>query len=185
MATDTPISKEQFEDWLYGICPVFYDGSARGKSYYVPLSEHVHISLFTRFRESLPNKKDHHGRIFMRLESRVTNRRLSRTGVNNKKVDRTRQWRVFWKLHLNELMDAYEEQRDVIEKDTKESHDDHVVRLLPALEAIRNWKSDVHLKRFHKLLKQGKWLTPHQEGLVLKSAGRVSQTGISSAVPAI
>ena len=176
MTVSAEITQDQFEDWLFDICPVFSRGEDRKKrglsDYEIPLSDLVSISVRVIFRKS-PGRWD--GRCLMRLQSRRTGRRLGRRDANNQKPSRTTEWREEWKTTLEALMDAYVDQKKAIDEDACLVQAVQAKTLLPLIERVPGWEDDFYLGKCHKLLKQGRWLTPYQEDRVRRPQKKASK----------
>lgn len=162
------ISSKEFEEWVFvNHCPV-YRPLGRN-SFELPLSRAVRIRLTVTLDEVSS------GKCYMRLESRVNARRLSRKGAYNVKAARVREWQQEWGEALTGLMQGYENLKDVIEADATKTHDEHKRELLPLIEKFPKWKDDWFLQKCASLLKKGKWLTPGQEERLRNFSPRARQ----------
>jgi len=172
VATYVKISRHQFENWLFDLCPVFERIDAPAGVYVCPLSPYVAIKISSSLERSNKTDRDADA-CHMTLISRGTSQVLGNTPGSKHpghcNCPRTKNWKDNWRGKLKSMFAAFKANREhynALGKKTQEYAQEWVARI----EGIRNYTNFKILRDCRQHVLQGYSLTTSQEETIWKFA---------------
>lgn len=171
-ATYVKITRAQFEDWLFEICPVFERVEDTQGLYLCPLSPHVSVKVGSSIGRTSKVMERGAASCKMTLVSRHTERSLSNApgsdDVSFRKCNRTKGWRDNWRDALKELFASFKSNRDHYNTLAERSWEQLAEEWIARIEGISNYAKFDILVDCREKLRNGAWLSAKQETAIWK-----------------
>jgi hypothetical protein len=167
-ATYVKITREEFEDWLFDLCPVFERVEDTEGIYLVPISPYVAIKISTTMRAKGTTTPRGDGRCRMRLISRHRGTSLHGPESDVITANRTKGWRENWRENLKSLSGLFKAHKKRYHELATRSQTEYASEWKTRIEGIKGWGTLTILADLHRVLGTGMWLTPRQEAAVWK-----------------
>lgn len=182
-ATYVNIGRQEFEDWLFELCPVFERVEDAQGVYLVPLSPYVAVKISATLSSSDRTTRRGHGRCRMRLVARHRGHDLRGPEKGTRVSNRTKGWRRNWARHLRELIDVFKRHRDRYHEMASRSQEDYAAEWVARIESVPGWRDFDILVDLRRVLGTGMWLTSRQEAAVWKFLGPKGSRGPGPRTP--
>ena len=179
-ATYLKITRDEFEDWLYEICPVFERAEKTEGVYFCPMSPYVAVRISTTLGQNDTVIRKDYGRCrmwFVRRDNRKGLRKpRSSSNPDFEQCNRTQGWRVNWTDALCSLFASFKGDRDHYNDLGKQTQKEYAVEWRVRIESVKDWEKFKILKDLHDSLGSPHWLSGKQEmavwGFVRPRRGR-------------
>jgi hypothetical protein len=172
-ATYVKITRLQFEDWLFDICPVFERDEKTQGIYLCPLSRHVSVKVSSSIGRTSKVMAAGDASCKMTLVSRHTGRSLRKApgapdDANFRKCNRTKGWLLNWRTALKEMFASFKRNRDHYNLLAQQTQAEYAQEWVARIEGVRDYFNFNILVDCRNAVLDGKWLTPNQETAVWK-----------------
>jgi len=172
-ATYVKITRAEFEDWLYALCPVFERAGQTEGVYLCPLSRDVGVKISTTLGRNDAVIQKNAGRCHMVLVRRDNGRDLHKphnsSNSSFERCNRTQGWHETWAEALRSLFASFKGDRDHYNALAKQTHEEYAAEWRARIESIERWQTFDILADFHRYLGRPEmWLSGRQEAAVWK-----------------
>lgn len=171
-ATYVKITRQEFEDWLYALCPVFERDEKTEGIYLWPLSRYVAIKLSTTLGQTDAVIAKNQGRcriVFVRRENgKPLAKPHNSSNASFQQCNRTQGWQDNWSEALRGMIASFKGDREHYNRLGKQTQEEYAAEWLALIESVKGWAEWEILRDFRDTLKAGYWLTGRQEGAVWK-----------------
>lgn len=166
------ITRKQFEDWLFTLCPVFDRVEGTKGIYLVPMSKYVAVKISSSIGTGSKVVEKGKGSCHMSFVVRDTGRQLRRPkdakGVSYRMCHRTKGWEKNWGDALKLMFEGFKADRDAYTADAMRSQKDYAKEWKARIKSVDGWRRIDILADLHKKLVAGEWLSPRQESAIWK-----------------
>jgi hypothetical protein len=162
------ITRQEFEDWLFELYPVFERVEETAGAYLVPLSACVAIQVSTTMSSKDRNTSKGEGRCRMKFVNRHGRRSLQHADHDRRNANRTQGWRDTWRDNLQTMIALYKRHREKYTELALRPQPEYAKEWVERIEGIGEWEQFNILVDLRKKVQDGAWLTPAQEAAVWK-----------------
>lgn len=171
-ATYVKITRQEFEDWLYELCPVFERDEETEGLYRCPVSPYVAVKISTTLGRNDAVIRKNQGRCRMSMVRRDSGKELRKPQASSNpsydRCNRTTGWRDNWADALRGLFASFKGDRDHYNRLGKQTQEEYAAEWRERIESVGDWQQKAILKDLHGLLGRGVWMSGKQEAAVWK-----------------
>lgn len=171
-ATYVKITRQEFEDWLYALCPVFERDEETEGLYRCPVSPYVAVKISTTLGRNDAVIRKNQGRCRMSMVRRDNGKELRKPQTSSNpsydRCNRTVGWRDNWADALRGLFASFKGDRDHYNKLGRQTQAEYAAEWRERIEGVKDWQDVGILKDLHELVGRGIWMTGKQEAAVWK-----------------
>jgi len=160
------ITRQELEDWLFELCPIFERAEDTAGIYLVPVSSCVSVQVSTTLSSADRNTSRGHGRCRMQFVTRYGRRPLRHARHDRRNLNRTQGWPENWRDSLKTMLDLFKQHREKYTELALRPQPEYAEEWIDRIEGVGGWKRFDILVDLRRNLQDGAWLTPAQERAV-------------------
>lgn len=171
-STFVKISRDEFEDWLYEICPVFERVEKTEGVYLCPVSDHVAVKVSSTIGRSGKVVDRGNGACRMSFVSRHNPRALPKPPKTSDPayqiLYRTKNWAKNWRRALEGFFASLRKHQAYYDTLAQQTQAEYAAEWTAKIESVKDYERFSILVDFREVLQKGEWLSYRQEATIWK-----------------